>query len=122
MSNYPPGVTGREPEIAGYPERTEKVECRSTTTAFYRREVLDVLAEVRRTCANTDQIGVVAHFREKLEGLTETPELDCEWEGEVEGWPNGDDFEWTCPRCGNEQVEEGLYEPDPDLQWERRYD
>lgn len=27
LSNYPPGVTGNEPEIAGYPEHEEDLEC-----------------------------------------------------------------------------------------------
>jgi uncharacterized Zn finger protein len=27
MSNYPPGVTGREPEIVGYDEREVSAEC-----------------------------------------------------------------------------------------------
>lgn len=114
MTNYPPGVTGNEPEIAGYPERTEKVECRSTTTAYYRREVLDLIEDVRRTCATTDQIGVVAQMREGLDRLTDTDEIDCDWSGEIEGWVDGYDFVWDCPRCGDEQREDGYYEPDPD--------
>lgn len=27
LSNYPPGVTGNEPQIAGYPESEIQVEC-----------------------------------------------------------------------------------------------
>ena len=30
LSNYPPGVTGFEPEIAGYEEWSEKRECEAT--------------------------------------------------------------------------------------------
>lgn len=99
--HYPPGVTGREPEIAGYPERTEKVECRNVGTAHFRHEL--------------KEMAVTSTLGQALDEVYSV-EIDCEWEGEVEGWPNGDDFEWTCPRCGNEQVEEGLYEPDPDEQ------
>jgi hypothetical protein len=121
MSNYPPGVTGHEPAIAGYPERTETVEChRSDAAALYRHEVIDLIdghlqrgrerMARGRFEANIDHL---QQLRDALDDLSDA-EAECEWEGEVEGWVDGYDFEWTCPQCGSEHTEEGRFEPDPD--------
>lgn len=100
--NYPAGVTGNEWQIAGVPEREETVECRSTATVHFRHQVqvAILLAALTSKPIDIDTI--------------DTQEIDCEWSGTVEGWCDFMDFVWTCPRCGNEQVEDGYFEPDPD--------
>lgn len=98
MSNYPPGVTGNEPQIAGYPERGENVECKNTGVVHFRHEMQETVGDV-----------------DEVLGKVFSVEIDCEWEGKVEGDVVGYDFIWTCPRCGNVTEEEDFYAPDPDV-------
>lgn len=124
MSNYPPGVTGHEPAIAGHGERTEEVEClQQDSTVLYRYGVLEVvdgaLHKAREQVRRNERVGpgdLLGYLRAMRQALDELPETEapCEWEGEVEGWPVDDDFEWTCPQCGRDNVDRGRYEPDPD--------
>lgn len=97
VSNYPPGVTGREPEIAGY------------------REV-----EFERACnAANVTIKVVRADDGDIAELT----VDvCPWiDGEVTASEVRGELVWTCPACGTEHREEPP-EPDPDERWDSRYD
>lgn len=89
MSNYPPGVTGLEPQIAGYPETDET------------RQVQE--------CA---RIGFPYPVRVSP---TRVQTRDCDFGGgEVDGltvgglWEGGT-FYWTCPVCGAEN--ETVVEP-----------
>lgn len=76
MSNYPPGVSGNEPEIAGYPERdmTLKVTCTYSGTASF-----------------SDGIPL---------------DWECDYEGKADGtavfYAGETWFYWECPNCGHE--------------------
>lgn len=54
-SNYPPGVTGFEPQIAGYPERVRHVTCdRQDAEWMSAAAVHRLVASVRRRSNDTD--------------------------------------------------------------------
>ena len=83
LSNYPPGVSGNELELAG-PSWEGMVE---------------------RTCtAQNVQLKVVG----AEPGTLIDVELDsCPWvDGEVEAWEYGGTLAWTCPVCGREYTED----------------
>ena len=82
MSNYPPGVTGREFAIAGP----------------------DWEGEEQRTCENTD-VEVVIQGVDGPVAITlpECPVIDFE----VGAWAFGGVLHWTCPVCGREYEEDG---------------
>ena len=78
MSNYPPGVTGNEYEIAGWPER---------------EETRDVVCGYEGTYSPCDFIA---------------GDWECDFEGSVKGTLFGDRFSvcefcWSCPSCGNDR-------------------
>lgn len=118
MSAYPPGVTGMEPEIAGYPEGTMNVECSSTGATLMAYEVhaavndLSFRLEVAAKNAAAMQkplpdvvLQIAQQLRDDLGGLEEAEESqDCDFEGEVDVvFTSRTTYEWECPRCGNEQ-------------------
>lgn len=89
MSNYPPGVTGNEPQIAGaLAERGEDKECGQEATLPF-----------------TDENGKVWHIT-----------VDCPFEGKVDVsyWDRYGSYTWTCPLCQHEHEGERDDEPDPD--------
>lgn len=132
MSNYPPGVSGFEPEIAGYDEVSLSVECRaSATLRIYGEDARARMREAVRTAetvqrllesgADTDR---VARQVEVLLGTLKRVPVDtvdydpdeCPFEGDVEGFVVGDRTQWTCPFC------EALHEDEidgPDEDWGR---
>lgn len=94
--NYPPGVTGYEPEIAGYEEVELVVDCDN--------EKMEVINRV-------DALTLVRAFAYKAVTLTEDIErlhtyyIPCEYSGYVTGYIVGDGVEWDCPRCGETHTE-----------------
>jgi hypothetical protein len=98
VSNYPPGVTGNEPQIVGYPEVNLSEQ---TCGAEFTHPI-------------TDDNGKVWHVT-----------LDCPWEGDVEEaqvW--GGQATWECPLCHSERETDvsHLGEPDPDEERDRYLD
>lgn len=98
MSNYPPGVTGLEPEIAGQDEHEGE------------REVGE--------CRNLGELVIVSTGGHAQAGVV------CDFTGgEVGGIYSGDryvaTFWWVCPSCGTENDVPDLdvtdvFGPDPD--------
>lgn len=87
MSNYPPGVTGLEPEIVGYDEEelTRTVECDHEISGHYP-------------------------------GMGDYEE-PCGFEGDILGtriWLNRYEsvFHWECPRCLHEHDDIEQHDPD----------
>lgn len=93
--NYPPGVTGREWQIAG-------------PSAEYPQQVV---------CEEQDVTLKIVDTRGKV---VEVEVEQCPFEGEVDVAVYGrTTYCWTCPFCGREhedEIEESG--PDPDLQRE----
>ncbi|MGE0403122.1 MAG: hypothetical protein AB7T06_40825, partial [Kofleriaceae bacterium] len=82
MSNYPPGVTGFEPQIAG--AEIERADTRTVPG-----------------CRMLGEVVIVATGSHAQTGV------ECDFEGgDVEGELNGDRFTatfyWDCPKCGTE--------------------
>jgi|SRR5690606_11587004 len=91
---YPPGVTGYEPEIAGYPEAEIEVECDSTDQFVSLRQVKEMVTDY------------VLHRRSGLtEALSDLPqqEADCGFTGVESVQVSSGVGYWTCPWCGQDQ-------------------
>lgn len=95
--NYPPGVTGYEPEIAGYEEVNLIVDCDNEALETVSRD--DVLSMVW----DFEDIGAIP--AEQIERL-HTYYVPCEYSGYVTGYIVGAGVEWDCPRCGKTHTEE----------------
>lgn len=82
MSNYPPGVTGNEWQIAGVPEGTQEVECRNK----------DATLRILSNTIDGEYIG---------EGM------ECPYNGPADGYyTEYRTFIWDCPLCEKENEEE----------------
>lgn len=83
MNNYPAGVTGREPQIAGYPEG-----------------VMDAV------CSNMLDAEKVSFTVEGVEGsfpLSATQdEIECPFKGKLDVQYVGEEAVGPCPICGND--------------------
>lgn len=139
MSNYPPGVTGNEWQIAGQDEFELEVTChRPTVDVCYaapvRQAVLDVwgwlwLVKSHVTNPDGDRNAVAQYTLTAYAALEDlfkllpdiTFELKrlCGFEGTVTAW--GDRFvaTWECPRCGLENEEEFV---EDDVEFDERGD
>lgn len=75
-SNYPPGVTGNEPQIAGYPEIEEEIECPN--------------------CGETNEVvGFVVSGSKFAYTISFTcPDCEYEWEEDEEYEPEPPEPEW----------------------------
>lgn len=110
MSAYPPGVTGLEPQIAGYPE-TE------TTREVGECEKIGDVVVIRQAARDSRDWG---RKHRRAQGIT------CTFTGgEVEGVITGDRyspvFVWDCPVCQHtNDIELDLddFGPDPDAEVE----
>ena len=83
MSNYPPGVTGRELQIAG-PDWEDEIEV---------------------TCRAKNVTWLVAAAGEKGKAAPKLMDFDfdeCPYEGAVDAWGYHRVTHWTCPACGTE--------------------
>ena len=112
--NYPPGVTGYEPEIAGYEEVELIVDCDNEKMEVINR--VDALTLVRafayKAVTLTEDIERLhTYYMYKAVTLTEDIErlhtyyIPCEYSGYVTGYIVGDGVEWDCPRCGETHTE-----------------
>lgn len=131
MSNLPPGVTGREPAIAGYPEGNYKVsECKGYMPDDARTVPLPLIEEILACQEELGAAGTLldaSRVQVKLERLRkemlEMPvafDVPCNFEGDVDAQFDGGRTYytafWTCPRCGSEQEEDReLGDDHPDL-------
>lgn len=127
MSNYPPGVTGNEPQIRGWDdEQDESVECGmggyvKVFTPDAEREIERIkvlLAEIAEgkkpaSLAATLVVNLDYLVKRRIEGVEIE---DCPFAGEVSVcWSDKRGY-WTCPLCGwNHEVEA----PEPDEDWYR---
>lgn len=117
MSNYPPGVTGNEPAIAGYPEGNYSAPtCNGYLPDDTRAVTLGLisdLADVQHMIGRGDPNAQVKLERIRLEMLDmpKAVDVECGFEGDVDASWDGDrrgngTYFWTCPRCGSEQTDE----------------
>lgn len=95
-SNYPPGVTGHEPEIAGSDIQTISGVCTA-----------DARDLVPLHLAKTVAVGMAKQggmaLGDALYALLDASEYSpkpCSFEGFVEGVPTKLGWIWTCPHCG----------------------
>lgn len=92
MSYYPPGVTGNEPEIAGYPEARLRLACDHDTVDMVPSHWV---SEVIRDG--------VSGLLDLIEAEDESVDAECGFEGEVDVViVDGILAQWTCPRCGQD--------------------
>ena len=117
MSNYPPGVTGNEYEIAGGNESEEYWECESMVKAVVvnmpmiqemSEDIFTVFTKLREHSYTSYQALVdqkVKSIKRTLENLTHSDdaiEVDCGFYGNVlmESYKNKK--WWSCPNCKKE--------------------
>lgn len=112
MSNYPPGVTGGEPQIAGpLAEYTETHSCGDQTS----KRILTVASEaalahlqgaltemVSSGIIHETSLPALANYVSQLEaGLIEV-DVICPFDGPVDVAYFKGYATWTCPECGTE--------------------
>jgi hypothetical protein len=91
MSNYPPGVTGNEPEIAGYVERTMTVRCEEDTMALVP---LRMIGDKQEQTWWHQIIAIQRHIDDQ--GLARP----CDFIGQVDVQHDRFTYWWECPQCG----------------------
>lgn len=117
MSNYPPGVTGNEPAIAGYPEGAYSAPtCEGYMpegTKVAPTDIIERLMAIQTKLGEGD-IPFASYRLGQLTGeIMQMPnaiDQECGYEGSVDAQWDGDrkgngTFFWTCPRCGTENEE-----------------
>lgn len=99
-SNYPPGVTGNEPQIVGHPEGKRRVSCSNMVDASKVRIVLagDLSAPEFPYEATVGR----ANLTKREFELRLFDEIECPFVGEVEGAYVFGDFVADCPLCGGD--------------------
>lgn len=117
MSNYPPGVTGNEYEIAGGEESEVYWECESMTSGItISMHMLEEMADDGLTIHNrlkehnyTSYQALIDQklksLRDKIHGYIHSDDVidgDCGFAGYVlmESYKNK--TWWSCPNCGTE--------------------
>lgn len=124
MSNYPPGVTGREFEIAGYDDEQDVYrDCGAAATILVLtrggRDALDQINSRLTGISRGDDRIMAADASAIIYSLIKRQiihvDVDvCPFEGEVTiGW-YGTKGTWQCPLCQKEHIE---YAPEPDDEW-----
>lgn len=113
--NYPPGVTGNEPQIRGpLSEFTVHRYCDQDSVAYVPAFVVaEVLEQFSGALAQSQSGGLTEIAQERfLAGARDRLELHvaefaCDWEGDVDVqlWDGGI-INWTCPRCGSEHEDD----------------
>ena len=112
MSNYPPGVTGRELEIAGpswegHVDRAcdePDVQIRMVTAevASLIEKWLNVRGADSEPMAKERMLRALMQAQDPWEITME----NCPFESEVEAWAHRGMLHWTCPLCGTEHEED----------------
>lgn len=106
MSNYPPGVTGNELEIAGPSWEGEVVRsCKEhdVEVQILGDEVHKILAARKVSTAYGAVTAEDIASHAVVVVLPECPFIDME----VDAWAYGGVLHWTCPVCGAEYDEDG---------------
>ena len=125
MDNYPPGVTGREPQIAGYDSEEDAYrDCGSPgTLSVITRHGMD---EIRRIKSLLVEIALgdkpaslattlVANLDYLLKYDIEHIDVAvCPFEGDVVICWYGTEGTWQCPMCQQDHKE---HAPEPDDNW-----
>jgi hypothetical protein len=117
MSNYPPGVTGNEYEIAGGMETEEYWECESAVSGItISMNLLQEMADDGLTIYNRLKEHNYASYqalidqklkslRDKIHGFIHSDDVtdgDCGFAGYVLMESYKDKKWWSCPNCGTE--------------------
>lgn len=117
MSNYPPGVTGHEPQIAGYNSHDVSVECLSEDVSGVPTAlVMSLLADIAQALTAPGGLYLdrpdhlvrddVARARQRIENARDAlkaadgEHVECGFEGDVEAVIEYGTLYWTCPWCG----------------------
>lgn len=108
-SNFPPGVTGFEPQIAGYPERDEVHACEAydvkikVSTGYAEDAIQTVINRLKagQTTAYDERL-----LQDALGDIAETEVEQCPFVGEVTVTYGEGVETWTCPLCRTEHVDE----------------
>lgn len=107
MSNYPPGVTGMEPQIRGCDEAEAEVECDSYGKVWVvnKTDIEFWVAEAFRRIRDGKSVaGCLSNIQADIEMGFEV-EVDCEFKGKVDAQFMGVRL-WTCPLCNTEHEDE----------------
>lgn len=114
LSNYPPGVTGHELEIAGPDWEGEiEVTC-GTEDVMVAMLAVDDLETMKRIAAvkgaqgagkQRDADVIQMTMRRALSRLVTLDLKVCPFVGSVEAWRYGGVTHWACPVCGVEHDE-----------------
>ena len=113
LSNYPPGVTGHELEIAG-PDWEQDLE-RTCGVENVELHVfaLDDMKAIRATAMATGAQGkgkqrdadvMQRTLRRALSRVLDIT-VTCPFDGEITVWSYHGVSHWTCPMCGHEHSE-----------------
>lgn len=114
FSNYPDGVTGNEPAIAGLQEMVMTVTCEQEECKVVPAEAVTVKAQsinkmAGRMLAGTtgEAYGLIAPLAAATEQLIEligeledNGEFSCPFTGEVDVQVDKTQAYWNCPVCG----------------------
>ena len=97
-SNYPEGVTGFEPQIAGAEETTLPGKCNAeahdVAPAYMVRSILIDLHELQDLAAALEAVQTISEYSEE----------PCGFEGDVEARRIPGAWLWVCPKCGTAQM------------------
>jgi len=130
--DYPAGVTGNEPELAGGLERDMQLQCEqvdvSVVPSFELKAALaNLQARIGKMHDSTAgkavaMVDVLAEemqvLIDRVDTLEDRGEWECPFDGDVEVDVFGDLGRWTCPVCGSEnEVDLTPDEPERD-DWE----
>lgn len=112
MSNYPPGVTGNEPEIAG-PSWEGQVERDCPDGGEVYVVSRDLVRRMQLWQQTKDSHGDVLFYERMLLAAVARDlkqlspiDMDCPFYGTVDAVIYGGTLRWECPLCGTEYEEE----------------
>lgn len=118
-SSYPPGVSGNEFQIAGYPERTVKKICGAecgdlhVVDPWIVQRAAELLNEIdfdavkgrdysTEVTLSNYRARNIYHLLLDAARQTFTAESDCPFEGDVDTQYDYNAEWWECPICGTE--------------------
>lgn len=119
MSNYPPGVSGNEFQIAGYPERTTKKVCGAEgvplniADPWVSARATELLNEIdfdavkgrdysTKVILSNHRARNIYHLLLAAADQTFYAEGDCPFEGDIDTQYDYNYEWWSCPICGTE--------------------
>lgn len=119
MSNYPPGVSGNEYEIAGPDhEWEEEFECTNEKfeyimiAPFSHKFCSDMGKKIHRTTGQEDLNNNTYYYASMINQMFNSPSITkeiqykkCEFVGEVSKQSYRKEIWWSCPYCGKDYSE-----------------